>query len=378
MKKSKRFARHGEEGCFFDGGLMGFWLSVALWLFLFDFARAEPPEIPADYSCISCHTDLAGGEPLSSLDPDIQRLVAPVTDWEQSVHRANGVFCADCHGGNTQDMDLAKEESEGFIGKPTREQAIKICGDCHADAERFKGTGLKTNQRELYEKSVHYEQFVDGNAIAPICVDCHSNHNIQPVKQKKTQEVCFSCHVQSAEDFKAGAHWKAYQESAAPICKDCHGNHDPTLATLDLFTAAPPRGCAECHAPGSKEAELTARMISAREASIGSLESALAGIEGLHKNRAGFVTHDLEAQIEKYKERLKEIASLTHKVDTIAVETESAKVDEGLAKVESAIESYATRSAERKKWVALLVALIVGLMISGYALWKNIERHRTD
>ena len=50
------------------------------------------------------------------------------------------VTCADCHGGDpTSDrMGIAMDRTKGFIGTPSREQTVGICGSCHADPERSR------------------------------------------------------------------------------------------------------------------------------------------------------------------------------------------------------------------------------------------------
>ena len=60
-------------------------------------------------SCIECHVKLE--------DP---RLSAPAKLFDNDIHKARGLFCNDCHGGdpNADSKESAKDPSKGYLGKP--------------------------------------------------------------------------------------------------------------------------------------------------------------------------------------------------------------------------------------------------------------------
>src|SRR5712691_4651162 len=61
-------------------------------------------------SCVACHAALP------------EQLGAPVEGMKQDIHGENGLSCADCHGGDSTDMDMAASMApeRGFRGKPKR------------------------------------------------------------------------------------------------------------------------------------------------------------------------------------------------------------------------------------------------------------------
>jgi len=67
---------------------------------------ATTPVAVAD-SCIDCHSLLP--EPLGT----------PAEGFERDVHKAAGLSCADCHGGDPKiDGEDAMAPAAGFVGKP--------------------------------------------------------------------------------------------------------------------------------------------------------------------------------------------------------------------------------------------------------------------
>ena len=121
-------------------------------------------------SCISCHTEMGGD------------LAKPVELWEESIHKQNGIYCNDCHGGNPdlQDMD-AMSPQEGFVGAPTVEEVPKFCGKCHVAV------------MENYMKSPHW---LTEKKKHPVCTTCHTAHHQQRATLGLINEKnCSRCHT---------------------------------------------------------------------------------------------------------------------------------------------------------------------------------------
>ena len=120
-------------------------------------------------SCIECHEGLQ------------EALVRPVALWKQSIHAANGVSCAGCHGGNPDVQDMqAMSPQNGFLGVPKTERVPEFCGRCHP--------GVK----EDYQASAHGRALGAGG---PQCVTCHGSHAVERASlQLISPESCTRCH----------------------------------------------------------------------------------------------------------------------------------------------------------------------------------------
>ncbi len=215
----------------------------------------HPPEGDTN-QCLECHR---------VVNPE-QAAIA--TAWQESIHGKGGVTCADCHGGDpTSDrMGIAMDRTKGFIGKPSRDQAVGLCGACHADPERMRPYGLPTDQYAKYWTSVHGQRLASAqDERVAICIDCHGSHDIKkasdpsaPVSPLNVPKLCASCHADPAKMapygiptdqfavYSKSVHGVALLEESdtrAPSCASCHGSH----------AAKPPRDtevvevCGKCH-----------------------------------------------------------------------------------------------------------------------------------
>jgi hypothetical protein len=153
------------------------WLAAVLLL-----CGAATPADERTVVCVTCHSFL-GGE-----------LAKPVTEWNNSIHRQNGITCDLCHGGNghiavgnIRDLsaqafaDLrsrAMSKAAGFVARPSGKELFAICSRCHSDSvNRYAG-------------SIMGRAYLGGKG-GPSCVTCHQAHNnVIPSVPK----VCESCH----------------------------------------------------------------------------------------------------------------------------------------------------------------------------------------
>ncbi len=214
--------------------------------------------------CIDCH-----------LEMDIPEYTDPVHEFQLrendrfvDIHARAGYGCHDCHGGNPNDMDRAKDPAEGYIGKPAVEDIPRLCADCHSDIEymRDRNPRLPTDQMRLYRTSDHGRALEQGDTKVATCASCHGTHTIRrgddPVSlsyPKNIPNTCATCHsdedymaeytirTDQLEKYKNSEHARLLLDEGdigAPACNTCHGNHG----------AAPPRVaavhhvCGQCHA----------------------------------------------------------------------------------------------------------------------------------
>lgn len=214
-------------------------------------------------SCVNCHSKLDG------------ELKAPATKFAGDIHRARGLSCNDCHGGDPTKADkaAAKSVASGYLGTPKGATILAFCGKCHSDAGVMKrfNPSIRVDQVQEYLTSVHGKKLQEGDTKVATCVSCHGNHGIRSAKDPQSSvyplrvaETCAKCHANADymaeykiahnqfDLYKKSVHAKALidkQDLSAPTCNDCHGNHG----------AAPPgvtsvaNVCGQCH---SRQSEL--------------------------------------------------------------------------------------------------------------------------
>ena len=208
-------------------------------------------------TCVECHSVMEG---------PVQR---PALLIKNDVHTANGLSCADCHGGDrtADDPTEAMNPRKGFVGKPARTAIPKLCSNCHSspDFMRKFRPQQRVDQFELYQTSVHGKRLAAGDDTVATCVDCHSVHNIRPVKDAlspvhplRLPETCAHCHADQQkmakygiptnqfEDYRTSVHWNALKirgDLSAPNCASCHGNHGAKPPQVESVASV----CGSCH-----------------------------------------------------------------------------------------------------------------------------------
>ncbi len=125
------------------------------------------------------------------------------------------------------------------------------CAACHADANRMEPYGISTDQREKYERSVHWEMMsVEGDLSAPTCNDCHGNHGAAPPGVQWVGNVCGQCHVVMGALFSRSRHAVMFAAMGQPGCATCHNNHEIVPPGDNLLGLGEGAVCARCHVEG--------------------------------------------------------------------------------------------------------------------------------
>jgi cytochrome b subunit of formate dehydrogenase len=153
--------------------------------------------------------------------------------------------CNDCHG--THDIGRSVDRSSPI----NHANVAATCGKCHFGIEK------------TYNASIHGQILAKGGQNGPVCVDCHSAHEItEPDGQNfkaASDEKCGSCHQDRLEHYRDTYHGKAMllgRPNVAPevaACYDCHGHHDvlpPSNPASHLSKANIIATCQKCH-PGA-------------------------------------------------------------------------------------------------------------------------------
>lgn len=212
--------------------------------------------------CYKCHQDL-GDEP--------SKLFA------EDIHSKVGLSCASCHGGNStsDDMDIAMNKSQGFVGVPKQNRISETCAKCHSDESFMKkyNSKISTHQLETLKKSVHGALATSGQSMIVQCTTCHNSHGIKkvtdsrsPVYPTNVPQTCSKCHSNAAymqtynpsltvdqlAKYRTSVHGKLNSKgNPKPAqCASCHGSHD-ILTSKDVraktYKLNIPETCGSCH-----------------------------------------------------------------------------------------------------------------------------------
>ena len=216
-------------------------------------------KIAQEKVCLSCHLD----------DPDVKARMGPragfIAAYEKSVHgaallagNAAAANCVDCHGSHEMRQGMDPE------ARVNKTHIPETCAKCHA------------TEAQKYAESVHAAGMRRGNPDAPVCTDCHGEHNIlftsdprSPVAAKNVSaQVCSPCHSSvklsekygipsdRAKTFADSFHGLAIRGGGSVVvanCASCHGAHDIKASadpTSSVNRANLAVTCGRCH-PGA-------------------------------------------------------------------------------------------------------------------------------
>jgi len=133
------------------------------------------------------------------------------------------------------------------------------CVQCHYEAN-IVGAPQTIKYRQ-YKESVHGKAHEKGDPRAPICQDCHGDHDIRPpadststmYRKNIAHDVCAQCHVEIYRVYRESVHGVALAAGKldSPTCTDCHGEHSIFPATDPRSSIYPKnvvKTCPRCHA----------------------------------------------------------------------------------------------------------------------------------
>lgn len=218
----------------------------------------------AMFHCVDCHKDvksLAHEKP-----PDKITCAQCHADAQQayahSLHAKDGkpgqvaaATCEDCHGGAHE--VLASDDAKS----PVNHANIPVtCGRCHGQKFLMESNGESAQPFISYQQSVHGRAIENGSQKAAVCTDCHGAHQIlaaneagSPISKFNVPNTCGKCHADVANTFNASIHGQAIARgnAMAPVCTDCHGIHtikSPHNPNSPVAEANLSRDtCAPCH-----------------------------------------------------------------------------------------------------------------------------------
>ena len=322
--------------------------------------KPKPQQIPE--LCGKCHSDPAL---MKQYDPS-QR-VDQLSEYRTSGHGkalARGdetvAECASCHGAHG--IQPVKDSRSPV--SPTR--VAQTCNHCHGDKALMAAHKLPSDPYEKWSRSVHYRARVErGDLSAPTCNSCHGNHGAAPPQVGSVTNVCGTCHVTFADQFKLSPHWEAFKELGLPGCVTCHENHEIVKPSEAFLAEGDQSKCSSCHEAGSPGARAAATM-----------RTDLVGLDGEIQQAGRLVEHAAEAGMEVSRVRFDLVAAsnaLTKARSQIHLFRPSAvhaAVAEGLKVARKAAEGGQARLKERDfrrrglfASLGLILITIVGLVV---------------
>lgn len=192
-------------------------------------------------TCAGCHADI-------------------VATYQQSVHgqaRKNGTLdaatCTSCHGSAHTVHKPTDPASPVYpLNLP------RTCAACHADPELAKRHGIPVvNAYEMYMDSIHGRALTkSGLLVSANCSSCHGSHGILPKKDPASKvsranvpATCGACHAGIEDTYFKGVHGRAVKAGKlkAPVCIDCHSAHQIARVDTDPWKLKVVNECGSCH-----------------------------------------------------------------------------------------------------------------------------------
>jgi formate dehydrogenase gamma subunit len=163
--------------------------------------------------------------------------------------------CLLCH---RQPITSATGAGEGAVLKRAQE---RLCLSCHLDDPGVRArTTPDAGFIAAYESSVHGKALARGDPRAATCIDCHGAHEMKKgyeptarVNKRHIPETCGACHPAIASEYARSIHAAAVARGNldAPVCTDCHGEHDIQRPSNPSSRVAPAnvsaQVCSPCH-----------------------------------------------------------------------------------------------------------------------------------
>jgi predicted CXXCH cytochrome family protein len=207
--------------------------------------KPKPSDIPG--LCGRCHSNAAF---MKTFNPSLR--VDQEREYATSVHgqllksgEHKVATCVSCHG----------EHGIRAINDPqSKVYALNVaetCGACHAKADYMKNFKIPHDQYDKYKTSVHARALYDKQDLsAPTCNDCHGNHGAAPPGLASVANVCGQCHVRQASLFQSSPHKTVFGLMQVGECVQCHSNHAIQPPNDEMLGVGENSACTQCHGEG--------------------------------------------------------------------------------------------------------------------------------
>lgn len=218
--------------------------------------------VHAPLGCTSCHSDISQIPHASELRrPQCATCHADATKvYSESVHGKafargdrDAATCSDCHGSHNI-LPAKNPDSQVYpLNLP------RTCGSCHGDPELAKRHRIPVARAyQLYMDSIHGRALTkSGLLVAAQCASCHGSHGILPashprstVHKTNVPDTCGQCHAGVLKIFSGSIHGREAKAGnlTAPVCIDCHTSHEIRRVEMEAWKLEIVRECGTCHA----------------------------------------------------------------------------------------------------------------------------------
>ena len=229
-----------------------------------DMAKSVHSMLGAE-SCTSCHGSAHEAQAAAGLMPklcatchtdDVKGFLASIHGMAAKKGDAQAPTCESCHG--SVHKILGVDDPNSPVAK---KNLPDTCGACHSNPSFLANHNIPfAHPVESYKMSVHGRAVAAGNENAATCSDCHGSHEIFPARDPRSKinhwnvpATCGACHSEIAKIYLSSVHGQAVLAGAtdAPVCTDCHGEHN-ILAPSEPESLVNPGSvslvtCGRCH-----------------------------------------------------------------------------------------------------------------------------------
>jgi cytochrome b subunit of formate dehydrogenase len=191
-------------------------------------------------NCISCH------------DKEGKEYATSIHGMSHSMGASGAAQCWDCHGSH----EILPVKS---VDSPVYKMNLPAtCAKCHSNKNLTKEYQIEFPEAaSQYMDSIHGTALLKmGLIVAPSCDDCHGVHNIKrsvdrdsPINHANVAKTCGKCHVGIEETYDKSVHGQllAKGDPRGPVCIDCHSAHEIVNPTGNNFKAVSDERCGKCH-----------------------------------------------------------------------------------------------------------------------------------
>jgi len=180
-------------------------------------------------------------------------------DYATSIHgmshamgASGAAQCWDCHGAH-QIVPVKRGDSPVF-----KMNLPQTCAKCHSNTNLTKEYQIEFPEAaNQFMDSIHGTALLKmGLIVAPSCDDCHGAHKIKraidrdsPINHANVAKTCGKCHVGVEETYNQSVHGQllAKGDQRGPVCIDCHSAHQISNPTGNNFKALSDQRCGKCH-----------------------------------------------------------------------------------------------------------------------------------
>ena len=223
-----------------------------------DFARS----VHSQLDCVDCHDGIKELVHNQNVPPpncagchdqETKAYANSIHGMSHSMGASGAAQCWDCHGAH--DMLPVKNAASPVF----KLNLPATCAKCHSNSaltqEYQIGVPAAASQ---YMDSIHGSALLKmGLIVAPSCDDCHGVHNIKrsvdrdsPINHANVAKTCGKCHVGIEATYNQSIHGQllAKGDQRGPVCIDCHTAHQIVNPTGNKFKAISDQRCGKCHA----------------------------------------------------------------------------------------------------------------------------------